>query len=141
MAQTRVTVRTVYDAGVAVGWAGHRTVTIDRAESAGGMGLGFNGGELLLLALGACYTNDVFREADKRKIRVRNVQVIVEGEWGGEPVRAQHVTFSARVEADADEAEIMDLIEHTDRVAEVHNSLRLGTPVRLVNPVALRARP
>jgi len=31
--------------------------------------------------------------------RVKSVQVEVEGEWGGEPMRAQNVTFSAKVEA------------------------------------------
>ena len=62
------------------------------------MGLGFSGGELLLLAIGACYTNDIFREATRRGVTVKNVQVDVEGDWGGEPVRAQNVTFSARVE-------------------------------------------
>src|SRR6266566_6587099 len=60
MAQTTVRVRTVQDACVAVGWTGHRTLTIDRPEQAGGMGLGFNGGELLLLAIGGCYCNDIF---------------------------------------------------------------------------------
>ena len=44
MAQTTVRVRTVQDACVAVGWAGRRTLTVDRPEQAGGMGLGFNGG-------------------------------------------------------------------------------------------------
>jgi len=37
MAETRVYVRTVQDSSVAVGWAGHRTLTIDRAEEAGGL--------------------------------------------------------------------------------------------------------
>ncbi len=44
MAQTSVRVRTVQDACIAVGWTGHRTLTVDRPEQAGGMGLGFNGG-------------------------------------------------------------------------------------------------
>ena len=101
------------------------------------MGLGFSGGELLLLAIGACYTNDIFREATKRGVNVKNVQVDVEGEWGGNPVRAQNVSFSARVEADATEAEILDLIRHTDRVAEIHNSLRLSTPVNLTGTTAV----
>ena len=35
MAQTSVRVRTVQDACVAVGWAGHRTLTVDRPEQAG----------------------------------------------------------------------------------------------------------
>jgi hypothetical protein len=42
MAQTSVRVRTVADACVAVGWTGHRTLTVDRPEQAGGMRLGFS---------------------------------------------------------------------------------------------------
>lgn len=41
------------------------------------------------------------------------------------------MTFAATVEAEASEGEILDLIAHTDRVAEVHNSLRLGASVTL----------
>lgn len=133
MAQTRVSVRTLHNAPTAVGWSGPRTLTIDRPEDAGGMGLGYSGGELLLLALGACYTNDIFREAMKRGIDVRSVSVDVQGEWGGDPVRAQNITYSAAVEADAPETAIRALIEHTDRVAEIHNSLRRGADVTLSN--------
>lgn len=130
MADWKATVRATTGAP-AVGWIGGRTVTIDRAAGAGGMGLGFNGGELLLLALGACYTNDVYREADKMGIRVRAVEVEVSCSWGGDPVRAQDVRYRARVEADADEKAVRGLLEHTDRVAEIHNTLRHATPVRL----------
>ncbi|HEX6555012.1 MAG TPA: OsmC family protein [Ktedonobacteraceae bacterium] len=137
MAQTSVRVRTVQDACVAVGWTGHRTLTIDRPEQAGGMGLGFNGGELLLLAIGGCYCNDLFREATKRGMVIKSVQVDVEADWGGDPVRAQNVTFAARIEAEASEADILALIEHTDRIAEIPNSLRLGTPVTLATAQAI----
>ena len=133
MAQTSVRVRTVQDACVAVGWTRHRTLTVDRPEQAGGMGLGFNGGELLLLAIGGCYCNDLFREAAKRGMVIKSVQV----DWGGEPVRAQHVTYSTRIEAEASEADILALIEQTDRVAEIPNSLRLGTPVMLAEAQAI----
>jgi len=94
-------------------------------------GLGFNGGELLLLAIGGCYCNDLFREAAKRGMTIKSVHVDVEADWGGEPVRAQNVTLAPRVEAAASEAEILTLIEDTDRLAEIPNSLRLGTPVTL----------
>jgi uncharacterized OsmC-like protein len=137
MAQTRVSVRTLHDAPTAVGWAGNRTLTIDRPESAGGLGLGYSGGELLLLALGACYTNDIFREAKGLGIDVRSVSVEVQADWEGDPVRAQNVTYSATVEADAPEQAIRDLIEHTDRVAEIHNSLRMGAEVKLVDMRAI----
>lgn len=137
MAHTAVRIRTVQDACVAVGWTGPRTLTIDRPEQAGGMGLGFNGGELLLLAIGGCYCNDIFREAGKRGMVIKSVQVDVQADWGGDPVRAQHVTFSPRIEAEASEAAILALIEQTDRVAEIPNSLRLGTPVMLAEAQAI----
>jgi len=121
----------------AVGWAGNRTLTIDRPQDAGGMGLGYNGGELLFLAIGACYTNDIFREAAKRGINVKSVQVDVEGDWGGGPVRAQDVMFFPKVEADASDKEIVELIHHTDRIAEINNSLRMGTQVTLADAKAL----
>src|SRR5438270_4009019 len=101
MAQTTVRVSTLHNAPTAVGWAGSRTLTIDRPQEAGGMGLGYSGGELLLLALGACYTNDTFREAAKRDIDVRSVEVEVQADWDGDPVRAQNVMYSVRVEAHA----------------------------------------
>ncbi|HEX6484479.1 MAG TPA: OsmC family protein [Ktedonobacteraceae bacterium] len=137
MAQTSVRVRTVQDACVAVGWTGHRTLTVDRPEQAGGMGLGFNGGELLLLAIGGCYCNDIFREATKLGMVIKSVQVDVQADWGGDPVRAQNVTYSTRIEAEASEAAILALIEQTDRVAEIPNSLRLGTPVMLTEVQAI----
>ena len=136
MAQTSVRVRTVQDACVAVGWTGHRTLTVDRSEQAGGMGLGFNGGELLLLAIGGCYCNDIFREAAKRGMVIKSVQVDVQADWGGDPVRAQNVTYSTRIEAEASIADILSLIEQTDQVAEIPNSLRLGTPVMLTEAQA-----
>lgn len=140
MPQTKVSVRTVRGAPTAVGWSGSRTLTIDRPEESGGLGLGYSGGELLLLALGACYTNDIFREAGLRGIDVSSVAVEVQGDWGGSPVRAQNVTYSATVEAKAPEPAIRDLIEHTDRVAEIHNSLRLGAPVTLSGITAIPAK-
>jgi organic hydroperoxide reductase OsmC/OhrA len=139
MAQTSVRVRTVQDACVAVGWAGQRTLTVDRPEQAGGMGLGFNGGELLLLAIGGCYCNDIFREAAKLGIVIKSVQVDVQADWGGEPVRAQNVTYSTRIEAEASRADILALIEQTDRVAEIPNSLKLGTPVKLTEAQTISA--
>src|SRR5947209_18394487 len=137
MAQTIVRVRTVQDACVAVGWTGPRTLTIDRSEQAGGMGLGFNGGELLLLAIGGCYCNDLFREAEKRGMVIKSAQVDVQADWGGEPVRAQNVTYSTRIEAEASVPDILALIRQTDQVAEIPNSLTMATPVLLAEARAL----
>ena len=132
MPATTVEIRSLADTSLAVGSSGSRTVTIDRSKEAGGLGLGFNGGELLLLAIGGCYSNDIFREGAKRGIHPRSVQVTVSADWGGDPVRAQNVGFSVTVEADDAEQEILDLIRHTDSVAEIPNSLRMGTEVKMV---------
>ena len=137
MPQTSVEIRTVAGSSLAVGSSGPRTVTIDRAKEAGGLGLGFNGGELLLLAIGGCYSNDVYREAAKRGLRVQNVEVKVTADWAGEPVRAQNVCFSVSVEAEASAQEILELIHHTDSVAEIPNSLPLGTAVQLAETKAI----
>ena len=90
-----------------------------------------------MLAIGGCYCNDLFREAAKLGIVITSVQVDVHADWGGEPVRAQNVTYSTRIEAEASEADILALIEQTDRVAEIPNSLRLGNPVTLVDAQAI----
>lgn len=137
---TTVEIRTISGTSLAVGSSGARTVTIDRTKESGGLGLGFNGGELLLLAVGGCYSNDIFREAAKRSVTVHNVQVTVSADWGGDPVRAQNLTFNVSVEADATESEIMELIQHTDSVAEIPNSLRLGTQVKLTECKAIARR-
>ncbi|MCU1296914.1 MAG: oxidoreductase [Acidobacteriaceae bacterium] len=135
--QTSVEIRTLTGSSLAVGSSGPRTVTIDRSKESGGLGLGFNGGELLLLAIGGCYSNDLYREAAKQGIKIHDVQIQVQADWGGDPVRAQNVPFSAAVNADPGEKEIIDLIRHTDSVAEIPNSLRMRTEVKLIQPKAI----
>jgi organic hydroperoxide reductase OsmC/OhrA len=46
-------------------------------------------GELLCLALATCYCNDVYREASRRGLAIRGVEVGVAAEFGGrgEPAR------------------------------------------------------
>jgi len=141
MPQSSIEIRTLPGTSVALGSSGPRTVTIDRTKDAGGEDLGFSGGELLLLAIGGCYSNDIFREASRKRLHVHAVQIHVNADWGGDPVRAQNVEFSVTVEADASESQITELIQHTDRVAEIPNSLRLGTPVKLTRATAISRHP
>ena len=96
-----------------------------------GFGSSANGGELLFLALATCYCNDIYREAAKRGIEVVGVEVEVEGDFGAEGEPAQNVTYRAKVRAKASEADIRALMQHTDQVAEIQNSLRVETPVQL----------
>ena len=97
-----------------------------------GLGSSANGGELLFLALATCYCNDIYREAAKRGLKVEQVEVEVEGDFGAEGEPAKNVTYRAKVTARASEAEIRELMSQTDRVAEIQNTLRVETPVSLV---------
>jgi organic hydroperoxide reductase OsmC/OhrA len=99
--------------------------------TATGFGSSVNGGELLFLALATCYCNDIYREATKTGMTVERVEVEVEGEFGAEGEAARNITYQAKVAAAGSEEEILELMEQTDRVAEIQNTLRAQTPVRL----------
>jgi uncharacterized OsmC-like protein len=112
---------------------------MDIPSKPSGKGSSVNGGELLFLALATCYCNDIYREAEKQGIEVKEVEVEVEGEFGGPGDPARSIVYRARVTANASEEAIRALMEHTDRMAEIHNTLRGSTPVRLaqIEAVAL----
>lgn len=96
-------------------------------------GSSINGGELLFTALATCFCNDIYREAAKRGIAVTSVTVDVDGDFGAEGEPARNITYRATVTADAPDEEIAALIAHTDRVAEIQNTLRAGVDVRFVS--------
>ena len=96
-----------------------------------GHGSSANGGELLFLALATCYCNDIYREAAKRNINVERVEVHVEGEFGAEGEPAKNVTYQAKVFAQTSGDKVREIMKFTDTVAEIQNTLRIGTPVVL----------
>lgn len=53
-------------------------------------------------------------------------------QFGGAGEPARQIRYRAKVTADAPEEVVRELIEHTDRVAEVHNTLRGGIAVDLM---------
>ena len=60
MGTTTIEYRVLPGTRASVGRADLHTVVADRPEGkAGGLGLGFNGGELLALAIGGCFCNDM----------------------------------------------------------------------------------
>ena len=69
----------------ALGWARGHTVVIDRPADGGGQDLGFNGAELMHLAVAACISNDLFREARALGLRLTRVAVTARGELTGSP--------------------------------------------------------
>lgn len=117
------------------------TQSIDIPPKASGYGSSANGGELLFLALATCYCNDLYREAAKRGILVEQVEVEVEGQFGAAGEPATGVTYRAKLAAHASEAEIRDLMQQTDALAEIQNTLRVQTPVILDQIEAVVVQP
>jgi hypothetical protein len=64
-------------------------------------------------------------------VSVERVEVEVTGEFGAEGEPARNVTYGAKVWAHAPDQIIRDLMSHTDRVAEIQNTLRTGAAVTL----------
>jgi uncharacterized OsmC-like protein len=101
----------------------------------GAPGSSVNGGQMLFLALATCYCNDLYREAKMRGITLTSVEVEVTGEFGGRGDPASGIAYRARVKGDAPDEELAKLLEETDRVAEVQNTLRQGCPVRFAGAI------
>lgn len=99
---------------------------------ASGRGSGINGGEFLMLALASCYCNDLFREAARLGIPVDSVEVEAQADFGAAGVAASNISYCARVESSAPESVIESLLQQTDTVAEVQNTVRAGVAVRRV---------
>ena len=123
--------RNVHGRAAAIGSAGRHTLVVDRPADGGGQALGFNGGQLLYLAIGGCVSNDLFREASARGIRLTHVRVRVVGDFDGDPAVSQDVSYDVEVAGEASPEQLEELVSHVDAIAEIPNSLRRGTPVKL----------
>ena len=115
----------------ALGTAEQFTLVVDRPMEGGGGGLGFNGGQLLYLAVAGCISNDLFREARAEGIELSSVRVKVGGDFVGEPAVSDEILYEVEVEGDAPQERLRVLVDHVDEIAEIPNSLRRGTRVRL----------
>lgn len=90
-----------------------------------------NGGELLMLALATCYCNDLFREAARLDIALDEVEVAASADFPGVGLAAENIRYSARISSTATKEQIEALLATTDKVAEIHNTVRAGVPVAL----------
>ena len=131
MASMTVQLRSLPSTEAAVGWAGAHTVVVDRPEGkAGGKGLGFNGGQLLGLAIGGCFCNDLHYVAHEMGLRLTSVEVDVTVSFEGSPLLATEAVLRARVSAADKGADIDALIRRAQAVSTVSNSLKRCVPVR-----------
>lgn len=126
----RVEVRSVAGGPTALGWGGAATAIVDRPVDGGGRGLGFNGGQLLNLAVAGCVSNDLYREAARRGIRLDHVRVVADSDYTGEPATSTTIEYEVEIAGDASDEALAELVAFVDEIAEIPNSLRRGTEVR-----------
>ena len=108
-----------------------RVASLAVPAKAEGHGSSLNGGELLCLALATCYCNDLYREAARRGMTLHEVEVDVVSEFGAAGEPARRIQYSARIASDESAEAIAELLRETDKVAEVHNTIRAGIAVEL----------
>jgi uncharacterized OsmC-like protein len=98
-----------------------------------GFGSSVNGGELLLLSLATCFCNDLYREANKMNLVISEVEVHATGDFEAEGQAGSNFKYQVKVKSDESSIDIERLIAHTDRIAEIHKTLRKGTTVTLTS--------
>jgi organic hydroperoxide reductase OsmC/OhrA len=137
MATMTIQLRSIPDTQAALGLAGAHTIVVDRPDGkAGGRGLGFNGGQLLGLAIGGCFCNDLQYVAHEMGIALAAVAVDVTVTFDGSPLVAQRATMHVSVRAVDPAADIEGLIARARAVSTVSNSLERGVPVEVVTDPA-----
>lgn len=115
----------------ALGWAGSHTLVADRpAGKAGGMGLGFNGGQLLALAIGGCFANDLRYVAHARGIALGRIAIGVTLDLDGEPLIVTSARMTVTCET-IDGSDPRPVIEAAKVDSTVSNSVIRGFPVSI----------
>lgn len=113
----------------ALGWAGSHAVIADRPEGkAGGMGLGLNGAQLLALAIGGCFCNDLRYISHRQGRRIASIAVEVTLALDGDPLIASSAKLRVRCEME-DGSDASELVEEAKRSSMVGASLPRGIPV------------
>ncbi|HWA43254.1 MAG TPA: OsmC family protein [Hypericibacter adhaerens] len=132
MTDMTIKLRGIPDTKACVGWAGGHSVVVDRPEGkAGGQGLGFNGGQLLGLALGGCFCNDLYYVAEEMGIALTAVAVDVTVTFEGKPLLATAAALAVSIEAADKNADLDLLLGRAGAVSTVANSVTQGFPVRV----------
>ena len=132
MATISVSLRNVPGTQAAMGWAGGHTLVIDRPEGrAGGMGLGFNGGQMIALSIGGCFCNDLRYIAERRGVEIASIAVDVAIELDGSPPLVTSAKLTVTVEATDFSTDVAALIRLAEADSTVTNSVRRGFPVSI----------
>jgi uncharacterized OsmC-like protein len=93
--------------------------------------MGYGGGEMLCLAAGACFYNNLRRLANDSGVVLRTVEVEVIAETSDAPPATREVTLKPRIESDASPAALRGLIDQALEESYVNDMLLHAVSVRL----------
>ncbi len=129
MPATTVELRNVEGTEAAMGWAGGHTIVVDRPDGkAGGLGLGFNGSQLLALTIGGCFCNNLRNVADEMDVKLGSISVAVTVEMEGDPLITTAATMEVSCTA-VDGSDPSPVIKKAKSSCMVSNSLVRGFPI------------
>lgn len=131
-----VHLRSIPDTEVAIGWAGGHTIVLDRpAGKAGGQGLGFNGGEILSLAIGGCFCNDLRYVAHDMGMALVAISANVSIAIDGSPPMVTGATMQVGIETEDGGADVAELLRRAKQSFTISNSVQHEFPVLLVEGI------
>jgi organic hydroperoxide reductase OsmC/OhrA len=131
MVEMTVELRNVAGTEAAMGWAGGHTIVVDRPEGkAGGHGLGFNGAQLLALAIGGCFCNDLRYVADEMDVELDSIAVSVTVVLEGDPLITTAATMNVACTTTGG-SDPRPIIEKARKSCMVANSVSRGIPVTI----------
>lgn len=126
-----VSLRSIAGTEACAGWAGPHSITVDRpAGKAGGEGRGFNGGQLLALAIGGCFCNDLHYVAHDMGVTLTSVAVDVTLTLEGAPLLAIGASMQVTIET-AQPVDTQTIIRRAEEISTVANSLARGLKVAI----------
>ena len=99
----------------------------------GGLGLGFNGGELLALAIGGCFCNDLQYVAHDRGVRLTDIEVEVTLQLQEAPLLVTGAAMTVHAEGEGD---VEAVIAQAQAMSTVSNSIAQGFPVTVTGKVS-----
>lgn len=103
---------------------GHR-VSVDRPEAKNGHDRGPMGGELLLAALGGCFSSNLLAAIGARQAPIRDVAIEVSADPADAPPRFENIVMTVRATCD-DAALLEKLVTMSERACITANTLKGG---------------
>jgi uncharacterized OsmC-like protein len=111
---------------------GKGTITAERNPRIGTQGgMGYGGGEILCMAAGTCFYNNLRRLANDKGIVLKTVEVEVVAETSDSPPETREVTLKPTIDTDANESTLHELINQALQESYVADMLSHNVSVKL----------